>query len=107
MSVNPKLDPKPGGAMAGKPDFPVQLVRAPHAEARRTARTTAVACRQKLPESWTHGATEGRMLRIWGRTNSSNVQKVLWCCAELGLAYERIEAGAGAWASSIARNTGR
>jgi glutathione S-transferase len=34
------------------------------------------------------------MLRIWGRTNSTNVQKVLWCCAELGLAYERIEAGA-------------
>ncbi len=33
------------------------------------------------------------MLRIWGRVNSSNVQKVLWCCAELGLSYERIEAG--------------
>jgi glutathione S-transferase len=34
------------------------------------------------------------MLRIWGRTNSTNVQKVLWCCAELSLPYERIEAGA-------------
>jgi glutathione S-transferase len=33
------------------------------------------------------------MLKIWGRTNSSNVQKVLWCCAELGLQYERIDAG--------------
>jgi glutathione S-transferase len=33
------------------------------------------------------------MLRIWGRTNSSNVQKVLWCCAELGLGHERIDAG--------------
>jgi glutathione S-transferase len=33
------------------------------------------------------------MLTIWGRTNSINVQKVLWCCAELGLAYERIDAG--------------
>jgi glutathione S-transferase len=33
------------------------------------------------------------MLRIWGRTNSVNVQKVLWCCAELDIAYERIEAG--------------
>jgi glutathione S-transferase len=33
------------------------------------------------------------LLRIWGRTSSINVQKVLWCCAELGLAYERIEAG--------------
>lgn len=33
------------------------------------------------------------MLKIWGRTNSINVQKVLWCCAELGLPYERIDAG--------------
>src|SRR5688572_16530465 len=33
------------------------------------------------------------MLRIWGRTNSINVQKVMWCCAELGLANERIDAG--------------
>lgn len=33
------------------------------------------------------------MLKIWGRTNSINVQKVLWCCAEVGLHYERIDAG--------------
>jgi glutathione S-transferase len=33
------------------------------------------------------------MLKIWGRTNSSNVQKVLWLCAELGLEYERTDAG--------------
>src|SRR5215210_764103 len=33
------------------------------------------------------------MLRIWGRKNSINVQKVLWCCAELGLPFERIDAG--------------
>ncbi len=33
------------------------------------------------------------MLKIWGRRNSINVQKVLWCCGELGLAYERIDAG--------------
>ena len=33
------------------------------------------------------------MLKIWGRTNSINVQKVLWCCAELNLKYERIDAG--------------
>ncbi len=33
------------------------------------------------------------MLTIWGRANSINVQKVLWCCGELGLAYERIDAG--------------
>lgn len=30
---------------------------------------------------------------IWGRTNSVNVQKVLWCLQELDLAYERIDAG--------------
>jgi glutathione S-transferase len=33
------------------------------------------------------------MLKIWGRANSVNVQKVLWCCDELGLAFERIDAG--------------
>lgn len=33
------------------------------------------------------------MLTIWGRANSSNVQKVVWCCAELGLHYTRIDAG--------------
>jgi glutathione S-transferase len=33
------------------------------------------------------------MLRIWGRKNSINVQKVLWCCAELDLPFERIDAG--------------
>lgn len=33
------------------------------------------------------------MLKIWGRSNSINVQKVLWTCAELGLPYERIDAG--------------
>jgi glutathione S-transferase len=33
------------------------------------------------------------MLKIWGRTNSINVQKVLWCCHEIGLDYERIDAG--------------
>ncbi|MBW8271419.1 glutathione S-transferase family protein [Caldovatus aquaticus] len=33
------------------------------------------------------------MLKIWGRSSSSNVMKVLWLCEELGLAYERIDAG--------------
>ena len=33
------------------------------------------------------------MLTLWGRTNSINVQKVLWCCAELGLPFNRIDAG--------------
>ena len=33
------------------------------------------------------------MLTIWGRTNSVNVQKLLWCCDELGLPFERVDAG--------------
>jgi glutathione S-transferase len=33
------------------------------------------------------------MLRIWGRTNSVNVKKALWCVEELGVKYERIDAG--------------
>lgn len=33
------------------------------------------------------------MLVIWGRTNSINVQKVLWCCEELALEYRRVDAG--------------
>ncbi|WP_233237822.1 glutathione S-transferase family protein [Bordetella sp. LUAb4] len=33
------------------------------------------------------------MIKIWGRANSVNVQKVLWCCDELGLPYDRIDAG--------------
>lgn len=33
------------------------------------------------------------MLKIWGRANSSNVQKVLWTCEEIGIAFERIDAG--------------
>jgi glutathione S-transferase len=33
------------------------------------------------------------MLKIWGRTNSVNVKKALWCLDELGLQYERTDAG--------------
>jgi len=33
------------------------------------------------------------MLVIWGRKNSINVQKVLWCCDEIGVRYERRDAG--------------
>jgi glutathione S-transferase len=32
-------------------------------------------------------------IQIWGRANSVNVQKVLWCSRELGVAFERIDAG--------------
>lgn len=34
-----------------------------------------------------------RELRIWGRSNSINVQKVLWCCGELEVPYERVDVG--------------
>lgn len=30
---------------------------------------------------------------LWGRVSSVNVQKVLWCLAELGISYDRIDAG--------------
>jgi glutathione S-transferase len=33
------------------------------------------------------------VLSIWGNADSVNVQKVLWCCEEIGLAYQRIDAG--------------
>ncbi|RON11269.1 glutathione S-transferase [Pseudomonas brassicacearum] len=33
------------------------------------------------------------MLKIWGRKNSSNVRKALWCAEELGLSYETQDAG--------------
>jgi glutathione S-transferase len=33
------------------------------------------------------------MLKVWGRRNSINVQKVMWAVGELGLAHEHIDAG--------------
>ena len=33
------------------------------------------------------------MIKIWGRNNSINVQKVLWCCDELEIPFERIDIG--------------
>jgi len=33
------------------------------------------------------------MLTVWGRANSSNVQKAMWAVGELGLAHERIDVG--------------
>ncbi|HWA37287.1 MAG TPA: glutathione S-transferase [Burkholderiales bacterium] len=33
------------------------------------------------------------MLTVWGRVNSVNVKKALWVIEELGLQYERIDAG--------------
>ena len=33
------------------------------------------------------------MLKIWGRNNSVNVEKVLWACEEMEIEYERLDAG--------------
>ena len=33
------------------------------------------------------------MIKIWGRNNSINVQKVLWCCDQLKIPYLRVNAG--------------
>ena len=33
------------------------------------------------------------LLKVWGRRNSVNVQKLLWCCEEIGVPFERIDAG--------------
>ena len=33
------------------------------------------------------------MLKIWGRISSINVRKVVWCAQELGIAFERVDAG--------------
>ena len=33
------------------------------------------------------------MLKIWGRLNSINVMKVMWCVEELGIEYQRVDAG--------------
>ena len=33
------------------------------------------------------------MIKVWGRVNSVNVKKALWCLEELSLQYERTDAG--------------
>ena len=35
----------------------------------------------------------GKMLTIYGRATSSNVQLVMWAVAELGVAHERLDYG--------------
>ncbi len=54
-------------------------------------------CRSGMPHRIAPGTAGvgkgGRVLKVWGRTSSVNVQKVLWCCEELGVPYERVDAG--------------
>ena len=33
------------------------------------------------------------VITVWGRTNSNNVKKVLWCAVEANVPFERIDAG--------------
>jgi len=33
------------------------------------------------------------MLKVWGRSNSINVQKVMWVIGELGLECDRVDVG--------------
>ena len=47
--------------------------------------------------------SDPQQLTIWGRANSVNVQKVLWCAEELGLSYQRIDAGS----TALLMDTGR
>ncbi|HMC15768.1 MAG TPA: glutathione S-transferase, partial [Albitalea sp.] len=46
------------------------------------------------------------MLKIWGRLSSINVQKVVWCANELGLRYERVDAGRQFGPADAARRLG-
>ena len=41
------------------------------------------------------------LLKILGRKTSGNTQKVLWCCDELGLTYEREDVGRGFGRSGV------
>src|SRR5271165_2141686 len=34
-----------------------------------------------------------KVIKVWGRNTSSNVQKVMWAIGEIGLPHERIDIG--------------
>src|SRR4051812_3958206 len=58
---------------------------------RRTEDRPMAAARQSRAPSGA-GEVHSR-LKIWGRLNSTNVQKVLLACEEMGLVYDRVDAG--------------
>jgi glutathione S-transferase len=37
--------------------------------------------------------SRAKMLKVWGRRSSFNVQKVMWLIGELGLEHQHIDAG--------------
>ena len=41
----------------------------------------------------TRNLGDGLMIKVYGRNNSINVQKVMWCLAEVGQPYERSDIG--------------
>src|SRR3954468_13544991 len=55
----------------------------------------AISDRHFLPAQHGHGEQRRSriMIKIWGRTTSINVQKVMWAIGELDLPHERIDAG--------------
>src|SRR6266536_6425320 len=65
------------------PDFLPALFRANSAMSGQKQTSGSERVQKKLTEK----------LTIWGRANSVNVQKVLWCLTELDLAYDRVDAG--------------
>src|SRR5688572_28346802 len=58
-----------------------------------TAGTSSRATRAGTARRSVFDPSKKVMLKIWGRTNSVNVKKVLWAAEELGLWYNRIDAG--------------
>src|SRR5271154_3417757 len=52
-----------------------------------------VSCRRVQPALACADAREGKMIKLWGRANSSNVMKVIWLLEELGLKYDRVDVG--------------
>src|SRR5439155_1140255 len=55
--------------------------------------TDHVFCQLGGGKTWSVPDSGETMLKIWGRTNSVNVKKALWALEELGVKYERIDAG--------------
>ena len=62
---------------------------------------------ERVSKTRSREAQGSDMLKIWGRTNSINVQKVLWCCAELGLEVRAHRRRACSSASTTRPNTRR
>src|SRR5206468_5929172 len=60
---------------------------------RAIVRGSRARCVSRVRDGCVTREGEQPMLRIWGRTNSINVQKVMWAVGELRLPHERVDAG--------------